>query len=209
MGNADSRMNFRKAVIDLTSKKKPTETMDESFWEQFWSPDNVNNASDVFSLIPAAEIRALREESPNNLATLCYKAVERLMQAGEHSVHSAKEQQKVVNCIRLLTRILPYIFEDPDWRGYFWSALPADNPSQRQDTLPLAKALLGALTDLLFCPDFTVSANKKGPETPEDLASIDSCEYIWEAGVGFAQKPSHSPQHDFYRTEILKLLLAC
>ena len=30
----------------------------------------------------------------------------------------------VLNCVRLLTRILPYIFEDPDWRGFFWSTLP-------------------------------------------------------------------------------------
>ncbi len=28
---------------------------------------------DVFALVPSAEIRALREESPSNLATLCYK----------------------------------------------------------------------------------------------------------------------------------------
>jgi hypothetical protein len=28
---------------------------------------------DVFALVPAAEIRAVREESPSNLATLCYK----------------------------------------------------------------------------------------------------------------------------------------
>ena len=26
--------------------------------------------------------------------------------------------------MRLLTRVLPYIFEDPDWRGFFWSTLP-------------------------------------------------------------------------------------
>jgi hypothetical protein len=69
----------------------------------------------------------------------------------------------VINCVRLLTRILPYIFEDADWRGYFWSALPADSPSDRQDTLPLAKALLAALTDLLYCPEFTVQAVRKGP----------------------------------------------
>lgn len=30
----------------------------------------------------------------------------------------------VLNCVRLLIRILPYIFEDPDWRGFFWSTLP-------------------------------------------------------------------------------------
>ena len=39
----------------------------------------------------------------------------------------------VLNCVRLLTRILPYIFEDPDWRGFFWSTLPgqaAEDASQ-------------------------------------------------------------------------------
>lgn len=35
----------------------------------------------------------------------------------------------VLNCVRLLTRVLPYIFEDPDWRGFFWSTLPG----QRND----------------------------------------------------------------------------
>lgn len=211
MGNANSQVNFRKAVIELTSKKKVVEPGNDSFWEQFFAPENVSSAQDVFSLIPAAEIRSLREDAPNNLATLCYKAVQRLMKACESGCQSSKEQQKVINCVRLLTRILPYIFEDPDWRGYFWSVLPADSPSSQGDDsdVPLAKALVGALADLLFCPDFTVSQVKKGPETPEDLSSIDSCLYIWEAGVGFAQKNPDNPQHDANRTEILKLLLTC
>ena len=48
---------------------------------------------DVFTLIPAAEIRALREESPSNLATLCYKAVEKLVAAAESGCNAQKEQQ--------------------------------------------------------------------------------------------------------------------
>lgn len=43
----------------------------------------------------------------------------------------------------------------------------------------------------------------------EDLQAIDSCEYIWEAGVGFAHSPPHYPTHDSARTELLKLLLTC
>lgn len=43
----------------------------------------------------------------------------------------------------------------------------------------------------------------------EDLQALDSCEYIWEAGVGFAQSPPHNPQHEMNRTELLKLLLTC
>ena len=47
----------------------------------------------MFTLIPAAEIRALREESPSNLATLCYKAVEKLVTAAETGAPSQREQQ--------------------------------------------------------------------------------------------------------------------
>ncbi|KAG7491219.1 hypothetical protein MATL_G00000590 [Megalops atlanticus] len=75
---------------------------------------------------------------------------------------------------------------------------------------PLAESLLLAVADLLFCPDFTVQSHKRGgPDTAEDIQSIDSCEYIWEAGVGFAQSPPLNYVHDLNRTELLKLLLTC
>lgn len=71
---------------------QPIEANDEAFWEQFWS-ESVTCVQDVFTLIPAAEIRALREESPSNLATLCYKAVEKLVLAAESGCPSQTEQQ--------------------------------------------------------------------------------------------------------------------
>nr|XP_020661922.1 protein HID1 [Pogona vitticeps] len=175
MGNADSKLNFRKAVIQLTTKTQPVEATDDAFWDQFWA-DTATSVQDVFALVPAAEIRAVREESPSNLATLCYKAVEKLVQGAESGCHSEKEKQIVLNCSRLLTRILPYIFEDPDWRGFFWSTVPGAG---------------------------------RGGDTAEDIHAIDSCEYIWEAGVGFAHSPPPSYNHDLNRTELLKLLLTC
>jgi len=211
MGNSDTKLNFRKAVVQLTTKTQPVEAGDDVFWSQFWS-ETVTCVQDVFTLIPAAEIRALREESPSNLATLCYKAVERLAQAAESGCRGQKEEQTVLNCVRLLTRILAYIFEDPDWRGFFWSTLPGHSSEDggENESIPLAQSLISALCDLLFCPDFTVSSTKKsGPENPEDMSSIDSCEYIWEAGVGFTHAPPSSAQYDRNRTEILKLLLTC
>ena len=81
----------------------------------------------------------------------------------------------VINCVRILSRLLPYIFEDPDWRSFFWSSLPSsskqqfkddgENPeSHTEESVPLAQSLLNALCDLLFCPDFTVYSSKKfGP----------------------------------------------
>ncbi len=37
MGNADTKINFRKAVIQLTTKTQPVDSADEEFWDQFWS----------------------------------------------------------------------------------------------------------------------------------------------------------------------------
>lgn len=71
---------------------QPVDAADESFWEQFWS-ESVTNVQDVFALVPGAEIRALREESPNNLATLVYKAVEKLVKIVDSSCRTQREQQ--------------------------------------------------------------------------------------------------------------------
>ncbi|XP_064808811.1 protein HID1-like [Oncorhynchus masou masou] len=176
MGNVDSKLNFRKAVIQLTTKTQPVEATDHAFWDQFWA-DTATTVQDVFALVPAAEIRAVREESPSNLATLCYKAVEKLVQGADSGCPSEKERQIVLNCIRLLTRVLPYIFEDADWRGFFWSTVPGagragdEGDDDDDGARPLAESLLLAVSDLLFCPDFTVQSHKRTglPVGPDNL----------------------------------------
>ncbi|XP_048575921.1 protein HID1 [Nematostella vectensis] len=219
MGGTESKLNFRKAVVQLTTKKSAAEPNDDAFWDQFWS-ESAATISDVFTLIPAAEIRNLRDENPSNLATLSCKCVEKLHRATLSGCHSPQEQLTVLNCVRLLTRFIPYIFEDPDWRGFFWSTIPSQveldegmmsgAEIEPEGQTPLAQTLLDALADLCFCPEFTVHPNKKaGPEQHEDLSSIDSCEYIWEAGVGFATSPPSNAQFDCNRAELLKLLLTC
>ncbi|XP_035515074.1 LOW QUALITY PROTEIN: protein HID1b [Morone saxatilis] len=224
MGNADTKLHFRKAVIQLTTKTQPVEATDDAFWDQFWA-NSSTTVQDVFALVPAAEIRAVREESPSNLATLCYKAVERLVQGADSGCPSEKERQIILNsCTALLTRILPtLLLETPDWAGFFWSHRPPSRPDRGPGGLgrldeddgdgeerPLAESLLLAIADLLFCPHFTAQSHKKNSsDTAEDIRSIDSCEYIWEAGVGFAQSPPLNYIHDLNRTELLKLLLTC
>lgn len=104
---------------------------------------NLCEISDVFALVTSAEIRKLRQEQPENLATLCYKATERLVKAVDSSCRTATEQQTVLNCVRLLTRIIPYIFEDSEWRDFFWSALPSGN--EKDESIPLAQSLLNAI----------------------------------------------------------------
>ena len=215
MGNTETKLNFRKAVIQLTTKTAPVDAADESFWEQFWS-ESVNSIQDVFTLVPSAEIRALREESPSNLATLCYKSVEKLVRAADSSCRTQKDQIQVLNSVRLLTRLMPYIFEDPDWRTFFWSSIPNndDDPAAAGGSQPLAQSMLNAVCDLLFCPEFTVApASKKGAAREEadddDLQTLDSCEYIWAAGVGFASKTTEAPHFDLHRRELLRLIETC
>lgn len=52
------------------------------------------------------------------------QAVEKLVQGAESGCPTEKERQAVLNCARILGRVLPYIFEDQDWRGFFWSTVP-------------------------------------------------------------------------------------
>ena len=68
-----------------------------------------------------------------------------------------------------------------------------------------SQVMLNAVCDLLFCPEFTVAASG-GPggkggtsssasstsasavrDEADDLQTLDSCEYIWAPGVGFAR----------------------
>lgn len=39
--------------------------------------------------------------------------------------------------------------------------------------------------------------------------TLDSCEYIWAAGVGFATKTIDNPSYDLNRRELLRLLETC
>lgn len=98
----------------------------------------------MFALVPSSEIRALRRDNPANLATLCYKATERLVRAVDSSCRSHSEQQAALNCVRLLNRIIPYIHEDTEWKDFFWSSLPSANENE-PTTIPLAQSLLNAI----------------------------------------------------------------
>ncbi|XP_029945643.1 protein HID1-like isoform X1 [Salarias fasciatus] len=46
-------------------------------------------------------------------------------------------------------------------------------------------------------------------DSVKSMQSIDSCEYIWESGVGFEQSPPLNYIHDLNRSELLRLLLTC
>ncbi|KAI6201050.1 hypothetical protein M3Y96_00800100 [Aphelenchoides besseyi] len=204
MGNAETKIDFKKAVIQFTSQTSKVD--DPAFWDQLWAAANSQSVKDVFTVVTSNDIRDLKSNSPSNLSKLCYRAVEYLRKSRDAACPAA-DHKKVLNCIRLLTRVIPFLFEDPEWRSYFWSPLPSDTPTEKP--IPMASVLLTVLSDLLFCPEFTVAALNGKTDTHESLSSLDSCEYIWQSGVGFASKTTINATFDSNRTEILKLLLTC
>ena len=94
MGNTDTKIQLRKAIVQLTSKSSPIDANDDEFWDQFWS-DSITDIHDVFALIPSSDIRSLREEAPSNLATLVYKAIDKLTKA-TNTLCNTSSQQTVV-----------------------------------------------------------------------------------------------------------------
>lgn len=99
MGNAETKIDFRKSVIELTSKYPKVD--DATFWTQFWPQTNIATANEVFNLIPQADIRYLRENSPNNLAFLCYKTIECIIKARD-TMCPTNEHRKVSYVILFL-----------------------------------------------------------------------------------------------------------
>ena len=54
-----------------------------------------------------------------------------------------------------MTRVVPYVFEDPDWRAFFWSEIPegqgasAGGDGGGEQSMPLAQVMLNAVCDLV------------------------------------------------------------
>ncbi len=91
---------------------------------QFWSLPET--AEDVFSLISASDIRRVRDSAPENLETLILALTSRLFALRHHPSFPDKElapAQEALNCMRVLTRLFPFILESEDmmeWKERFW-----------------------------------------------------------------------------------------
>lgn len=78
------------------------------FWQQ---PIAVN---DIFTLFTASEIRQTRDKHKENLETFILALTARLFYLFNHSQFPHPEiapAKELLNCVRLLTRILPFVFE--------------------------------------------------------------------------------------------------
>jgi len=105
MGQSASKEKFRESVTTLIQVDVSAD--DADFWDELWKL--AGSAEEVFELVPATAARRLRDERFDNLATLFTQAVAQLCQIVETPYNIYFDQ--ALNCVRVLTRILPFLLE--------------------------------------------------------------------------------------------------
>ncbi|TYZ61139.1 hypothetical protein PybrP1_008857 [[Pythium] brassicae (nom. inval.)] len=174
MGNSDSKSKFRESVYKLNNEVMSAKNLE--FWDKLWRIPTV--AEEIFTLIQPDDVRMLRRQQPENLATMLRQAVAQLVQIVDTPV--PKYYPQATNCVRVLTRLVPFILEDcsDDFvEEVFWKVEAADADDDADDDRddenkdtgagaaaaatrarePLAKQLVHAIMGMLFLPEFTVS----------------------------------------------------
>ncbi|DBA00246.1 TPA: hypothetical protein N0F65_007890 [Lagenidium giganteum] len=228
MGNSDSKSKFRESVYKLNNEVISAKNLE--FWDKLWRIPTV--AEEIFTLIQPDDVRMLRRQQPKNLATMLRQAVSQLIQIVDTPV--PKYYAQATNCVRVLTRLVPFILEDCEddfVEQLFWGssehAGDAEGSEEVQPeaapTEPLAKQMIHAIMGLLFLPEFTISvhaykafgeerrsAQRSERQNGEPTTGLVYPSLLWHAGVGYPDANiANSASYDKSRKEVLKLLLTC
>ncbi|KAI8951364.1 high-temperature-induced dauer-formation protein-domain-containing protein [Xylaria longipes] len=226
MGASDSKLVFKKGIFRLSEERHIP--ADDPYWTSFW--ELPESSEDVFSLFSPADIRRTRDRAIENLETLILAVTSRLFILRHHPSFPDAEfasERDALNCIRVLTRILPYLYEVDSlqaWEDkFFWGTrrkrtrrsaianevLFDESQEDRQDVKPpvdefedakpLAEELIDTLVDLLFFSDLTV------PRQPHGKPKVTYA--IWQSGVGCNTVVPTTKEYESNRCEILRLLL--
>lgn len=224
MGASDSKLVFKKGIFRLSEERHIP--ADDAYWTSFW--ELPESAEDIFSLFSPADVRRTRDNALENLETLILAVTSRLFLLRHHPSFPDPElasERDALNCIRVLTRVLPFIYEKEslqDWdERFFWGnrrrrtrtasiasevifdnaddAPPRTPAEEYEEVRPLAEELIDTLIDLLFFSDLTVPRQQHGKPKVSYA--------IWQSGVGCAASIPTTKEYESNRCEILRLLL--
>ncbi|KAJ1986488.1 hypothetical protein H4R33_003325 [Dimargaris cristalligena] len=213
MGATDSKIALRTGIFRLAKERNLNEN--DEYWSSLWSVPE--SADDIFSLFTAQDLRRIRDQAPENFATLFTKLYERIVQIKSSPIFTPSTDtsqpptspqalqaitKQLLNCIRLLTRLIPFVYEKTGAPGdeavlaasLFWS-------THKKGSRCFGERLVSTVLDLLFLSDFTVPKS----EDAAQQAQINYC--IWESGIGQTQLVATSKEFVFHRLEVMRLLL--
>jgi len=224
MGASDSKLVFKKGIFRLSEERHIPSN--DAYWASFW--ELPESPEDIFSLFAPADVRRTRDNALENLENLIRAVTDRLFMLRHHPSFPDPQlapDREVLNCVRVLTRVLPFIYEKEtlqQWQdGLLWS--PRRKPSRKasianevlfdgvqdvqpkapvdefEDAKPLGEELIDTLLDLLFFSDLTV------PKAQQGKPNVTYA--IWQSGVGCNTSIPTTREHESNRCEILRLLL--
>ncbi|EFX02693.1 hypothetical protein CMQ_2622 [Grosmannia clavigera kw1407] len=232
MGASDSKLVFKKGIFRLSEERNIP--ADDPYWTSFW--DLPESPEDIFSLFSPADIRRTRDTALENLETLLLAVTSRLFSLRHHAAFPDPDvapERDALNCIRVLTRVLPYIYERASLSGweerFFWTARrrrthrPSGSSSVAADREVLfdqtnvddgpkneaafedVKPLAEELIDTLTDLLFFADFTVTRPPAAVDPGKVTYA--IWQSGVGCNAAMPTTREFESNRCEILRLLL--
>ncbi|TPX43247.1 hypothetical protein SeMB42_g04800 [Synchytrium endobioticum] len=206
MGAQESKLQLRRNVFSLYERKS-IDPKDADFFNTFF--EMPESAEDIFNLLAKKDIKQIRDASADNLITLLQKCCEQIQHFVDIVEPFNKETGKMtLNAIRILTRILPYVFESASpalENSLFWTPPPSPAPTTpstddgRSIRDTLGAKLCIAVVKCLFVRGFTL---------PDYVSDLHGVQYvIWAHGLGVSVAPNSSKEIDTARIETLRLLL--
>lgn len=172
MGQTESKQAFRTEIFRLSTVESIPDS-DLLFWAKLWQVPE--NASDIFTLLGENDVRLALQAYPGNVATLTKVVSGQIINRTDHTA-----ELQLMNCVRVLTRVFPIIFE---------SGTKVFEDDLLWSTDMLGENLVSSLVDMLF---------------DKQICGTDS---IWEMGVGCHSETKVSGVHESNRSEILRLLV--
>ncbi|KAK5166734.1 uncharacterized protein LTR77_008278 [Saxophila tyrrhenica] len=243
MGASESKLAFKEDIFRLAGDENIP--IDSQWWSRFLQLPET--AEDVQNLWSANDLRSLTLNTPadrplhsqssprKNAETLIYRTIGRLHALQTRRVYDdphAPITLEVLNGVRVLTRLLPYIYEADhlnDWEAqFFWAPRkPAEYvnpksgqkkyfdglnetktvPEQQKDAVlgpPLGEQLLDILINYLFFPNFTLPPRNDDNGLPELKPKF----VVWQSGIGANKGVGMSKENERNAMEVLRLLLA-
>ncbi|KAJ5754410.1 hypothetical protein N7533_003953 [Penicillium manginii] len=208
MGASESKLVFKQGIFRLSEEKEIP--ADDPYWTKFW--ELPESTEDVFSLFTPADIRRTRDNALSNFETLLLSVSSRLIVLKNHPSFPDPDlapERDALNCIRVLTRLLPFVYEADHLEGweekFFWTRRKKRTRQAQiageeyEEVKPLAEELIDTLLDLLFFAEFTI------PLLPTAKSKISYS--IWQSGVGCNTTMGSNKALESNRCEILRLLL--
>ncbi|KAK9469541.1 high-temperature-induced dauer-formation protein-domain-containing protein [Lipomyces arxii] len=227
MGATSSKLAFKQSVFRLFEEQSipPSDAFWAQFWEV---PETVEDVFMLFSTADVRRTRDTALTNLEHLVVsdvsrlifllrhsqIHYAPVQQTAQQASEALQAARAAgtdgnaevplsaeratKETLNCMRILTRVLPFIFEKPElaqWRDELFWRQAIDEDDER----PLGATLVDTLTDFLFLPGFSL---------PLACGMDSTVAYtIWETGIGSTTPVGTNHQFESNKIETLRTIL--